>query len=277
MSDNNTFELSEHFYSVQCEGISTGIPAYFIRLKNCNLACGFSGKAIVELKRQVNETEGYIPGGNIVGDLHQQGIATWTCDSAPVWLKGAHTSFKELIDSWNEQGIFEWIRTGRIHMIWTGGEPTIPKHQKAISNFLYNFKLQYGAISSYSEIETNGSIYIEDYLFNQLNQINCSVKLANSGMERDRRIVPDALKRIMEHENYSFKFVVSTEDDFKEIINDFVKPFEIPFERICMMPGLDSQEDYHERTRFVLEMAKKYGYRGLTRLHISAWDRATGV
>jgi hypothetical protein len=44
-----------------------------------------------------------------------------------------------------------------------------------------------------------------------------------------------------------------------------------------MMPGLDSQEDYHERTRFVLEMAKKYGYRGLTRLHISAWDRATGV
>jgi 7-carboxy-7-deazaguanine synthase len=277
MNENNTFELSEHFYSVQCEGISTGIPAYFIRLKSCNLACGFSGKAIVKLKRQIDGIEGYIPGGNIVGDLNEQGIATWTCDSAPVWLKGVHTSFKELVNSWSEQGILEWIRTGRIHMIWTGGEPTIPKHQKAISKFLTDFKSLYDASTSYSEIETNGTIYIEEELFNHLNQINCSVKLANSGMEKDRRIVPDALNRIMQHKNYSFKFVVSSENDFKEIINDFVIPFDIPVDKICMMPGLDSQEDYHERTRFVLEMAKKYGYRGLTRLHISAWDRATGV
>ena len=35
-----TLNLSEHFYSVQCEGASTGYPAYFIRLKGCNLMCG---------------------------------------------------------------------------------------------------------------------------------------------------------------------------------------------------------------------------------------------
>ena len=234
MSENNTFELSEHFYSVQCEGISTGVPAYFIRLKNCNLACGFSGKAIVELKRQVNEIEGYVPGGDIVGDLHQQGAATWTCDSAPVWLKGSHTPFIDLINSWDNQGILDWIKTGRIHMIWTGGEPTIPKHQKAISSFLDMFKLKYHALDSYSEIETNGTIYINDELFNHLNQINCSVKLANSGMERDRRIVPEALNRIMQHNNYSFKFVVSTEDDFNEIKNDFISPFNISADKILL-------------------------------------------
>ncbi len=27
----------------------------------------------------------------------------------------------------------------------------------------------------------------------------------------------------------------------------------------------------------LLEMAKKYGYVGLTRLHVSAWDKLTGV
>ncbi len=27
----------------------------------------------------------------------------------------------------------------------------------------------------------------------------------------------------------------------------------------------------------LLEMAKKYGYIGLTRLHVSAWDKLTGV
>ena len=62
----------------------------------------------------------------------------------------------------------------------------------------------------------------------RLDQINCSVKLANSGHSKKERIVPEALKQIMEHENYWFKFVISTEDDMKEIEEDFVKPFEIP-------------------------------------------------
>jgi hypothetical protein len=43
------------------------------------------------------------------------------------------------------------------------------------------------------------------------------------------------------------------------------------------MPGLDSQDNFHDRTKFVLEMAKKYKFVGLTRLHVSAWDKTTGV
>jgi hypothetical protein len=34
--------ISSDFYSVQGEGISTGIPSYFVRLANCNLTCGMS-------------------------------------------------------------------------------------------------------------------------------------------------------------------------------------------------------------------------------------------
>jgi len=277
MENNNTLEISEHFYSVQCEGITTGVPAYFIRLKSCNLSCGFSGKAILDLKRKLEDVEGYVAGGDIVGDLHAEGKATWTCDSAPVWLKGAHTTYEQLVQSWKDQGILEWILDGRIHLIWTGGEPTIPKHQKAIVGFLKWFADKYKTEKVYSEIETNGTIVIEDSLLMWLDQINCSVKLANSGMEKDKRINDEALRRIKLHRNYSFKFVISEEEDLNEIIRDFVTPFEIPANKICMMPGLDSQEHYHERTRFVLEMAKKYGFRGLSRLHISAWDKATGV
>jgi hypothetical protein len=43
------------------------------------------------------------------------------------------------------------------------------------------------------------------------------------------------------------------------------------------MPGMDSQENFHERTQFSLEMAKKYKLRGLTRLHISGWDKTLNV
>ena len=43
------------------------------------------------------------------------------------------------------------------------------------------------------------------------------------------------------------------------------------------LPGLDHQDNFHERTEFCLQMAKKYGYIGMTRLHISAWNQTTGV
>ena len=58
----------------------------------------------------------------------------------------------------------------------------------------------------YNEVETNGTQIISDRLFSKLDQINCSVKLANSGHSKKERIVPEALNQIMEHENYWFKF-----------------------------------------------------------------------
>ena len=127
------------------------------------------------------------------------------------------------------------------------------------------------------EIETNGTNYIEATLFNLLDQINCSPKLSNSGMTDKQRINPEAIKRIMQHNNYQFKFVISTEDDVKELFRDFVIPFSIPLKNVVIMPGMDSRDDFHERTQFSLEMAKKYRLRGLTRLHISGWDKTLNV
>lgn len=278
---NETLNVSEHFYSVQCEGHTTGYPAYFIRLMNCNLSCGVSDKMIRNMKKGIEVHEP----GNFVGDLHKEGKATWTCDTIPVWIKSVKLSFEDIIKSWEEQGIKEWINKGRINIIWTGGEPTLPISQKGINSFLkwyLNIAKQENIgepynLNLYNEIETNGTGYIEDELFNNINQINCSVKLTNSGMSKERRIVPKALKRIMEHDNYWFKFVISTEEDMKEIEEDFIKPFNIPYRRVILMPALDSQKDFHERTRFSLEMGKKYGYIGLTRLHVSAWDKTCGV
>jgi len=274
MSDKQTLSISESFYSIQCEGHTTGYPAYFIRLKGCNLSCGLSTKHLLEVKKA---GRGNTDSGSFVGDFHKEGTATWTCDTAPIWLFGDETSYDGLVQKWKDENILEWVKEGRVHLIWTGGEPTIPKHQKAIVSFLDWFHADDKFPKTYNEIETNGTFYLEDNLFNRLQQINCSVKLANSGMTKEQRIVPDALKRIMEHPNYWYKFVISAEEDLTEIIQDFVKPFNIPWNRIIMMPGLDSQEDFHERTNFVLHMAKKYGFIGLTRLHISAWDKTTGV
>lgn len=267
--------ISSDFYSVQGEGKSTGVPSYFIRLGLCNLTCGMSNRFLKQLINEKNLEDGEI----FVGDLHEQGLATWTCDSTSQWAwRGEDKEFQYLIDRWKEQELYEDIKSGVIHLIWTGGEPTIKGHQVAINNFLsYWYEQDNHAFKPYSEIETNGTVVIEDELFNNLDQINCSPKLANSGMREKQRIVPEAIKRIMEHNNYQFKFVISTEDDVKELFCDFVEPFEIPLKNVVCMPGLDDQADFHERTQFCLEMAKKYKFTGMTRLHISAWDKTLNV
>jgi organic radical activating enzyme len=215
------------------------------------------------------------------GDLELEGKATWTCDSTSQWLwRGGNKDFQYLIDQWKEQGIYEDILNGTIHIIWTGGEPTIKGHQEAIVNF---FKYWSDAsdvvslVSVYNEIETNGTIVIGEELLSLLDQINCSPKLSNSGMTAKQRINPEAIERIKQHSNYQFKFVISNEEDIQELFRDFVVPFSIPLSNVVCMPGLDSQTDFHERTQFVLEMAKKYKFRGMTRLHISAWDKTLNV
>ena len=40
--DPNKLLISSDFYTVQGEGISSGIPSYFVRLGICNLTCGMS-------------------------------------------------------------------------------------------------------------------------------------------------------------------------------------------------------------------------------------------
>jgi organic radical activating enzyme len=132
-------------------------------------------------------------------------------------------------------------------------------------------------MGQFQEIETNGTIVIEDDLFTIINQINCSPKLSNSGMSAKQRINPDAIKRIMEHSNYQFKFVISNEEDIEELFHDFVVPFNIPLSKVVCMPGLDDAANFEERTRFVMEMSKKYKFRGLTRLHIAAWNKTLNV
>ena len=266
--------ISSDFYSVQGEGRSTGVPSYFIRLGLCNLTCGMSSRY---LKSLINAKE--LEDGEIFkGDLELEGKASWTCDSTSQWAwRGEDKEFQYLIDQWKEQGIYQDILDGTIHLIWTGGEPTMKDHQTAIVNFHKYWREKDFIGYTYSEIETNGTLVINDELFRILNQINCSPKLANSGMTEKQRIKPEAIKRIMEHKNYQFKFVISTEDDVLELFRDFVEPFNIPLKNVICMPGLDSQTDFHERTQFCLEMAKKYKFIGMTRLHISAWDKTLNV
>jgi organic radical activating enzyme len=277
--DSNKLLISSDFYSVQGEGISSGVPSYFVRLGICNLTCGMSRQFANNLLKEQTLEDGEI----FKGDLELEGKATWTCDSTSQWLwRGEDKEFQYLIDQWKEQGIYDDIKNGTIHIIWTGGEPTIKGHQEAIVNFTKYWINKHTnnvdeIYNPYYEIETNGTIVIDEPLFNYLDQINCSPKLSNSGMTEKQRINPEAIRRVMQHNNYQFKFVISNEEDVLELFEVFIVPFSIPLKNVVCMPGLDDVANFEERTQFVLEMAKKYKFRGLTRLHIAAWNKTLNV
>lgn len=278
--------VAERFLSLQGEGRTTGVPSYFIRLANCNLNCGSSPREITEVRKNPSAYKA----GEWKGETHSSGQASWTCDSIAVWVKGIETDFQQIIDDWKNEGIYEDICKGVIHIIWTGGEPTLPKHQSSIVEFTkwwMGTQFYPGGIrpsirnffkdkSLYYEIETNGTVYIKDELFSMIDQINCSPKLSNSG-NGSLRYNLDSLRRIMDHPNYQFKFVISKEEDLKEIFDEYINKLNIPLKNVYCMPGLDDRENFHERNLFVWKMAEKYRFIASTRLHVSCFDKLTGV
>ena len=248
-------KISEKFYSVQAEGVTSGVPAYFIRLPGCNLMCGGAS-----------------------GELMKEGKATWWCDSESLWKQFKEVSYKELIDEWDNENIYNDIRNGIIHLVWTGGEPVLHRNAQDILEFLNKF--DNGKV--FNELETNGTIespkyWMDKNFYDRFQQINCSPKLSNSGIAGLSRINPGAIRQIQKNPNHWFKFVVSNEDDWKEVMRDYITPFKIDWTRIILMPGCDSQDQIIDRTAFVFEMAKKHRVRAITRAQIMVWGKKPGV
>ncbi len=69
--DPNKLLISSDFYTVQGEGISSGIPAYFVRLGICNLTCGMSRAFTNKLMKEQSLEDGEI----FEGDLVKEGKA----------------------------------------------------------------------------------------------------------------------------------------------------------------------------------------------------------
>lgn len=232
--------VSEKFYSIQGEGKSMGVPAFFIRLKSCNLLCGGIG----------TDKDGLLHDG-----------ATWRCDSIEVWLHGEEISTVELASEF-------LICPPGTHLIITGGEPLLQQREivKLIEMLPANRIV---------EIETNGTIMPDPYLWNRV-QWNVSPKLNNSGMPAHKRIREDVICKLARF-NSQFKFVIANESDLREVWLSYAAAMGIPKDKIWLMPAADNQQSLNEVSQVVIELAKTYGVNFSNRLHIQVWNKKTGV
>jgi organic radical activating enzyme len=236
--------ISEVFYSIQGEGITTGTPSVFVRLGGCNLMCGGMGT-------------------QFDNELHNG--ATWRCDTIEVWMKAQSKQYHEILP----EDCIKALKNGA-HMIITGGEPLM--QSAGVEGFIEWCQTQFNP-SLFVEIETNGTIIPSEKLKGLVGLWNCSPKLSNSGNDKSIRISRSALDELNKL-NTQFKFVITTEDDFDEMTQDFGF---LSKDKIVLMPSGENQELLAQSKPIVVELAKKHYLNFTTRLHIDIWNKKTGV
>ncbi|MGA0241718.1 MAG: 7-carboxy-7-deazaguanine synthase QueE [Candidatus Marinamargulisbacteria bacterium] len=230
--------ISEHFYSIQGEGPSVGVPAIFVRLQGCNLLCG-------------------------------DGSATWTCDTIPVWKKG--TPYH--ISDWHALFLDEYHNAlaAGAHVVITGGEPLL--QALAIKQWLALFETD----RPFIEIETNGTVMPTTTLLSTVSQWNVSPKLSNSGEPLNKRYHPTVLQTFQDQPNSIFKFVVQSPDDVTEISTFAPTILTLPIHRKFLMPAADTKTNLISLYPPIIELAKTHGFSVGQRFHIDIWDQKTGI
>jgi len=94
------------------------------------------------------------------------------------------------------------------------------------------------------------------------------------------RYKPESFKKFMEYygpERYQFKFVINSEQDLEEVIENYVVPLEIPNQNVWLMPQGCLAEQIQDKAEWVIEKCKQHGFNYSDRLHIRIWGNKTGV
>lgn len=239
----------------QGEGKWAGIPCLFVRTSGCNLRCGF--------KDSICDTpySSFTPEKNI-------------------------TTIDDILKILYINNPYMRIK----HIVISGGEPTM--QDKSIIELCKELKKQGYIIT----IETNATIYKEDFS-KYIDMISMSPKLKSSTPsakilvdnnlnikwqdkhEKIRRNI-NVIQKFIEgakinNKDFQLKFVVSCEEDVKEIIEDWLDYLTgWSALDILLMPEGVTEEQLKVNNKIVAKLATQYGFRFCPRLHVDIFGGA---
>jgi len=315
---DNTITYSEIFHSIQGEGHYTGVPTAWVRFFLCNLNCdGFGQKdpkdpSTYDLPYKEVNLSG-------IKKLEDLPVFERGCDSSYSWSKRfKHLQYKDtprniaeklrdtLMSGWNPGGFFTYDGKKQ-HLCFTGGEPLLPRNQRAIIailNELFAMQPEYSSfnVSTFPEFvtfETNGTQRLTSDFEDSLNEyqeegieffFSVSPKLFSvSGEKRERAIKPDIVSRYFsfgETRDFpwfpatgQFKFVMNEKEECWDEMEDVLslyRTYGIDYP-VWIMPVGATEESQKDIAGEVATKALQRGYNVSARVHTYLWGNKIGT
>ena len=230
---------SEIFYSVQGEGILTGVPSIFIRTSGCNLRCRWCDTPYASWKPE---------GTDLTIEEILTKIRTWPA-ARHIVLTGGEPMVARDINL-----LIQLIRQEAYHLtIETAGTIALPEagcDLASLSPKLSNSTPQLGEISD---------AWIARH-------------------EQTRRNLPVLRTWLQGARQTQLKFVISNETDLTEAealandLDDTLAP-----DQILLMPEGRTMEELRARSAWLVDICKAHGYRFCHRLHIELFGNTRGT
>ena len=274
-----SIKISETFYSVQGEGLYTGVPSVFMRTFGCNFRCqGFgmpTGQktSVVSTINPLNYTR--------YQDLP---LVSEGCDSYPAVypqfknlspLKTIEQIASEIV---NLLPFKEWRRE---HLVITGGEPLLTGWQKQYPSLIAHSLMQPLTDITF---ETNGTqtliAPLKDALrlSNKTITFSVSPKLSCSGEVKSEAIQPDVVVDYQTVGNVYLKFVVANQTDATEALAAVDEYRAAGFTgEVYLMPVGGVESLYNLNRREVADLALQHGLRFSDRLQVSLYKNDWGT
>lgn len=223
--------------TIQGEGVYIGTPSVFLRLQGCGLNCNY-------------------------------------CDTTEVWRYGTPWTFNELFHIMEvHHNIPSRLEAGE-HLVITGGSPLLQQHR--LGAFLQAFDAKYKFLP-FVEIENECIFMPTMELIPYVDCWNNSPKLSTSGVPFPKRYDPDVIEATARLSDSWFKFVITKEEDWNEIFDDFIRPALISPEQVILMPEGKTRKELEVSEMITLELAVRHQVRYSPRLHIMLWNDQKGV
>ena len=198
-----------------------------------------------------------------VGSFVAGGYVVKNCDTPYTWDWERYDPSVELSRRTVDDVVAEIAAMRVDRVVVTGGEPLL--QQRRLVPFLEACAARGWAV----EVETNGTLAPASAVAALVEQFNVSPKLANSGVDGERRIVPSALAALAATGKAVFKFVVTGPADLDEIAALGVEPVHVMAEGTTADAVLAT-------TRAVADDVAARGWHLTTRLHVLLWGDERG-
>lgn len=281
-------KISELFYSAQGEGRFVGVPSVFLRTYGCNFTCSGFGCAPGETSKEADEVAKNI---HLYKDFLSLPLVTTGCDSYASW----HPAFKELSPTKETSVLVDemlaltpnhkWVQDNGndVHLVITGGEPLLG-WQRAYTELLSHQRM--GDLRNIT-FETNGTQQLQGKFIDYLlewgdiagNEITFSVspKLSASGEKWEDAIRPEIVRMYQDYGFTYLKFVVETEEHFKEVDKAVGQYRAVGFNGpVYVMPQGGVVTPYAANRVKVADWALSKGYNYSPRLHVDLWGNGWG-